>query len=297
MPVGSEDRREVGADTVFVMPVGPACRQEFVADTVESIRHFAPMARIILVDDSQRKLGSELAKQYELVVLVARVHGVFGNLYLNLSDGFREALVQPFRVLVRLDTDALITGSGFEARAIELFDADPQLGSLGSHRIAFDGGIRSAGWAKRRILTYLTVRGWARPRAMLVVIGLLQRARRHDYVLGDSVQGGAALYRYEAVKELNESDLLGRAELARIGLQEDYIFGLCLYSIGYHLGEFGSRFDDLPMGVDWRVLPAAPQELIELGKSIVHSTKSFNDMDEASIRREFRVERDRPPNG
>jgi hypothetical protein len=45
------------------------------------------------------------------------------------------------------------------------------------------------------------------------------------------------------------------------------------------------------MGVDWRVLPAAPKELMELGKSIIHSTKSFGLMDEQAIRDEFRSAR------
>jgi hypothetical protein len=288
--------QHVGRDTVFVIPVGPVCRPEFVADTIESVRHYAPSARVILVDDSRRGLGVELGERYQVTVLEARAHGVFGNLYLNLSDGLREALVQPFRILVRLDTDALVTGSDFEAKAIKLFDADHQLGSLGSYKLGFDGvGVRSTRWAKQRIITYFAVRAWARPRAALVVVGLLLRAYKNGYHLGDSVQGGAAVYRYEAVVALNECGLLGRSELAGIGLHEDYIFGLCLFSIGYRLGEFGNKFDDLPMGVDWRVLPAAPSELMELGKSIIHSTKGFEAMDEQAIRSEFRSARRQDP--
>ena len=103
--------------------------------------------------------------------------------------------------------------------------------------------------------------------------------------------GGAAVYRYESIVGLSRTHLLGRADLASIGLQEDHIFGLSLLAIGYHLGEFGDKFDDLPMGVDWRTLPASPKELIELGKSIIHSTKGFESMDEEAIRREFRAAR------
>jgi hypothetical protein len=270
------------------------CQLDFVADTIDSILYFAPSARIILIDDSQRGLAADLTQHYELSVLEARVHGVFGNLYLNLSEGFREALSKPFRILVRLDTDALITGSAFEARALELFDEDLQLGLLGSHRLSFNcDGVRSASWARHRILEYLAVRSWTRPRAALTITRMLARARKYGYTLGDSVQGGAAVYRYEAIAALDEHGLLGRSDLAGMGLQEDYIFGLCLYSLGYHLGEFGSRFDDLPMGVDWRVLPASPKELMELGKSIVHSTKRFEEMDEQAIRDEFRTARRR----
>ncbi len=292
MSIDPEKRRNVGADSVFVIPVGPKCRPDFVTDTIDSIRYFAPTARIILVDDSRRGLGIKLGERYQLTVVEARARGVFGGLYLNLSDGFKEALTRPFRILVRLDTDALIAGSDFEVKAIELFDSDPHLGSLGSFRVGYDRiGVRNAGWAKRRILLYLAVRAWTNPRAAHKFVGLLLRARKHGYMLGDSIQGGAAIYRYEAVAALDENGLLGRAELFRTGLQEDYIFGLCLYSIGYQLGEFGNRYDDLPMGVDWRTLPAAPQELLELGKSIIHSTKNFETMDEQAIRNEFRSAR------
>lgn len=284
----------VGSDTVFLIPVGPNCRPDFVSDTIESILHFAPMSRVIVVDDSRRGLGTTLAKRYRLTALDARAHGLFGNLYLNLSDGFRAALAQPFRILVRLDTDALISGSDFEGKALMRFDSDQSLGSLGSYRTGYSGvGIRSARWAKRRILYFLAIRSWTQPRAALMICRLLLRAHKQGYKLGDSIMGGAAVYRYEAVAALEENGLLGRAELAATGLHEDYIFGLCLFSIGYHLGEFGNRFDDLPMGVDWGALPATPKELMELGKSIIHSTKSFGEMDEQSIRTEFRTARNK----
>lgn len=87
--------------------------------------------------------------------------------------------------------------------------------------------------------------------------------------------GAAAIYSHAAVASLEEAHLLGRVELAETGLQEDYIFGVCLISIGLQLGEFGKKYDDLPMGVDWRTLPASPNELLQLGKSIIHSTKIF----------------------
>jgi|SRR5665213_1159058 len=289
MSISPDGPRDVGIDTVFVIPVGPDCQPDFVADTIESIRYFAPLARIIVVDGSRRDLGVKLALRYQLTVLEASASGLYGSLYLNLSDGFREALTRPFRILVRFDTDALIAGSDFEAKAIGCFDLDQYLGSLGSFRIGYDRiGIRSARWAQRRTLLYLASNAFINPRQTLMVVRLLLRAHKQGYKLGDAIMGGVAVYRYEAVEALNNADLLGRIELAKMGLQEDYIFGLCLFSIGYHLGEFGNRFDDLPMGVDWKTLPASPKELMERGKSMIHSTKNFEGMDEQAIRKEFR---------
>jgi hypothetical protein len=283
---------DVGSDSVFVIPVGPKCQTDFVSDTIESIHYYAPKARIVVVDDSRRGLGAELAERYNLTSLESRAHGLLGSLYLNLSDGFQEALTKPFKVLVRLDTDALISGSDFEAKAEGCFDFDQRLGSLGSFRVGYNRmGIRSRTWAKRRILRYLTTKGPFNPRQALLVARLVIRARRHGYKLGDSIMGGAAVYRYEAVVALDEAGLLGRPEFVDTGLQEDHIFGLCLFSLGYQLGEFGDQYDDLPMGVDWIGLPASPEELLKHGKSIIHSTKSFGTMDERAIREAFRATR------
>ena len=159
-------RHRVGSDTVFVIPVGPNCREDFVADTLDSIVYFAPQARIIVVDDSQKGLGLELSTRFMLTTLETQVHGLFGNLYLNLSRGFEEALAQPFRILIRLDTDGLIAGSDFERKAEERFQSSRRLGSLGSFRIGYDRqGTRDRSWAKRQILKFLVTRAVTRPRA------------------------------------------------------------------------------------------------------------------------------------
>lgn len=274
------------------MPVGPRCHRAFVVDTIESVRFFAPRARIVLVDDTRSSLGAELGEAFQLAVVPAPAHGLYGSLYLNLSAGFKEALSQPFRILVRLDTDALIAGDDFEAKAIECFQSDPHLGSLGSFRIGYNRiGVRETKWAKRRILLFLVLRSWMHPRTGAMIAGLLYRARKNGYKLGESIMGGAAIYSYEAISALNDAGLLGQTGLTKMGLHEDYIFGLCLMAEGYQLGEFGDKYDDLPMGVAWKGLPASPKELMERGKSIIHSTKGFESMDEESIRREFRSAR------
>jgi hypothetical protein len=263
-----------------------------VVDTIESVRFYAPMARIVIVDDSRRPLGAELGELFQAAVVAAPAHGLYGSLYLNLSAGFKEALNQPFKILLRLDTDALIAGDDFEKKAIEAFQSDLRLGSLGSFRIGYNRvGVRNSDWAKRRIIAFLAFRSWRRPRAALVIARLIYRAHRNGYKFGDAIMGGAAIYRYEAVVALRDADLLGRTELTQMGLQEDYIFGICLFALGFQLGEFGDKYNDLPMGVAWKSLPASPRELTQLGKSIIHSTKGFESMDEETIRREFRSAR------
>jgi hypothetical protein len=290
--MNQQGQSTVGSDTVFVIPVGPRCQPDFVADTIESVRFFAPRARIIIVDDNGSELIIDLERRFRVSVVEAAAHGLYGSLYLNLSAGFREALDEPFRILVRLDTDALIAGDDFEEKAIEAFQSDSQLGSLGSFRFGYNRvGIRDTSWAKRRILIFFALRSWVRPRAALMIAKLLARARKNGYVFGESILGGAVVYRREAIAAMNEADLLGRKELTAMGLQEDHIFGICLFSLGYQLGEFGDQFDDLPMGVRWNGLPASPKELMERGKSMIHSTKGFESMDEESVRSQFRSAR------
>lgn len=284
--------RSAGSDTVFVIPVGPKCRYDFVADTIESIRHFAPGARIIAVDDSLGETAADLASHYPITVVPTHVHGSFGNLYLNLSAGFIEALNEPFEILIRLDTDALVAGSDFEAKAIERFRRARRIGSLGSFRVGYDRiGIRDRTWAKRRLQRFLVANSLIHPRKVAFVLTLILRAMPKGYKMGDGIMGGAAVYSHEALVALRDAKLLGRGELADTGLQEDYSFGLALYAIGYRLDEFGDRDDDLPMGVNWKGLPASPEELLRRGKSLIHSTKFFEDLDEAEIRQRFRSAR------
>ena len=69
--MNQESKSDVGADTVFVIPVGPRCRPDFVADTIESVRFFAPRARIIVVDDTGREQSIELAEHSHVSVVKA----------------------------------------------------------------------------------------------------------------------------------------------------------------------------------------------------------------------------------
>jgi hypothetical protein len=120
---------------------------------------------------------------------------------------------------------------------------------------------------------------------------LIGRALRHGYELGESVLGGACLYSHRGLSALSRAGLLGDRALARTGLEEDHIFALALRSLGFDFAGFGSRHDDLPMGVKWIGLPASPEELISKRKAIIHSTRTWNDLDEAAIREIFACHR------
>jgi hypothetical protein len=85
MSVTTELRGNVGSDPVFVIPIGPNCQSLLIADSIESIRFFSPKARIILVDDSGRRLGTELGDRFQATVREAPSRCIWGT----LSEPFR----------------------------------------------------------------------------------------------------------------------------------------------------------------------------------------------------------------
>jgi hypothetical protein len=276
------------ARLVVVLPIGPRCQPEFVADTLESVDCYSvPDRRLLLLDNSGRGTAQKFADRPRTEVLVTPWRGSGGALYMSLSAGFTAALREPFDVLLRLDTDALVASAGYETRAAQYFGQHPRTACLGSYRTSYDGGMRSFAPPRRQLRSYFVRRSVRQPVAAARVALIMARALRHGYELGESVLGGACLYSYRGLSALSRAGLLGCQALARTGLEEDHIFALALRSVGFDFAEFGSRDDDLPMGVKWAGLPASPEELISQRKAIIHSTRSWHDLDEAAIRNVF----------
>lgn len=272
---------------VVVIPIGPNCRPEFVADTIASVDHFSPARRLLLLDDSGRGTGNTVAASVDAEVLEVSSNGLAGGLFATLGVGFSAALRQPFDVLLRLDTDALVTGSSFATQAAETFQRTPTVATLGSYRLSYSGGNRSFGQVRKKLIreAYL---GFGDRELAQQLRGLLRHARKNGYKLGESVMGGVALYSHASIAALEAEGLLADPVLSRSTLQEDHLFALCLAALGFTLMDFGTIGDSLPMGVKHRGLPAKPEELVRDGRSLVHSTKFFQDMDEVVIRDEFR---------
>lgn len=273
---------------VVVVPIGPRCEPQFVSDTLDSLDYYSvPDRRLLLLNNSGRAIDHEILERPLTEVVATPWRGTHGALYLSLSAGFAAALHEPFDVLLRMDTDALVAGSGYEAQAARHFATHPRTACLGSHRTNYDGGTRSVAWARRQLARYLLRRPVRNPRSAGRVALLLARALRHGYQPGECVLGGACLYSHRAVSALSRAGLLGDQALAQTGLEEDHIFALALRSLGFDFAEFGSRDDDLPMGVKWVGLPASPHELICKRKKIIHSTRSWDELDEDAIRKIF----------
>jgi hypothetical protein len=272
-----------------VIPVGPEARPDFLSDSIESIRHYTEGARIILVDDSGKAVTRGPAGEYGAEVLTTPGNGPQGGLYLSLSLAFEAALTSPFDLLLRLDTDALVAGSGFEATAVGFFAQHPEVGCIGSHRYDYLGRRRSRRPQNIQILRTLT-EGWlSSPLSSATLARLLAQAKkgRHDYQLGESVLGGACLYSPKAIETLSSQQLLGIRRLHHVGLGEDHLFAILLAVAGFGLADMARKQDGPIFGVKHVGLPASPEELIGEGKCLIHSVRSWGEMGEAEIRERF----------
>jgi O-methyltransferase len=272
-----------------VMPVGPKCNPRFIDDTLASIEYYAqPGWRLILLDDSRRTgLCRSLRGSADATIIQARAGGVRGGLYLNLSDGFLSALEQPFDILLRIDTDGLVIGGGFEEASASFFRTHPLVGCLGRHDRNYDGTPYDRSWGREQIRRHLTV-GWRRtPATSAMLARLVVRATLHGYRPGECVLGGVCIYSRSAIEKLRDHDLLADSRLGRASLEEDHLFGLALRACGMRLSDFGSASDTLPIGGQHSGLGASPSALVEAKKALIHSTRFWNQMDETSIRADF----------
>ena len=272
-----------------VVPVGPSHDMKFVRDTIDSVGQFLPTSRLIVLDDTGGDAFRQVTPAHAAVIVTPDGYqGLEGQLYRRLSLGFREALRQPFDLLLRLDTDAVLLGGTFAERATRIFTENPRIGALGSYRRNYDGTPRSYSWPAWRIRRMLTAEARRDPARALRIGRLVLRAHRHGgYVRGEFIQGGATIYSAAAIRALERAGLLDDKRVARSGMQEDHIFGLCLRSLGFEMLDFGTAYDDLPFGLTWQGLPASPEELVGAGKEIIHSTKSFGPREEPEIRAVF----------
>ena len=71
---------------------------------------------------------------------------------------------------------------------------------------------------------------------------------------------------------------------------EDHFLGLATRAVGMRTGDFA--LDGAPLAVRWRGLPGEPADLLNQGKLVVHSVKSYGEFDGEAARARFRAARD-----
>lgn len=302
------------ADLVIMMPVGPTCKLEYIKDTLDSMFHYRSCSTaVVILDDSGIGTGDKLRELSSdiFVVQTPQRRGKGFGLYLTFSQGFHHILENfDFKVVLRSDTDALITGYGAELEAMKVFDEEPNIGILGSWKITCMGERREFGPQGREIrlavnplrcllhrdrtigllkradwrgLWRMTANAWPLRKLFLV-------ARANGYEPGEHCMGGVCFYSERCIRQLAERGVLGRTEFCTCFVEEDHIFGLLVYAAGMRLGDFATG--EKPMGLKWSGLPCSPKELHARKKKIIHSTKCFTDINEQEIRRQFRAWRE-----
>lgn len=286
-------------DLIVVIPVGPNCKIAFIEDSINSIKYYCLCTyKIILIDDSKKDSGAILKKNYPEIDIITnqQQYGLLGGLYIALSHAFTYALDNyQFKVLLRMDTDALITGFNPQEEAIRMFENNPKIGIAGFVKRGkeprdFAGNPVENYWPMHQITTYaLTWKFLSKPKANLALRKLLIKALLNGYAMGENVFGGAYMVSELFLQKLREAKMLPDYGIRKIYLEEDHIFGLLAKAVDFELGDLETG--NLPFGVSWRSLPASPEELHQRGKKIIHSTKIWKDMTEADIRKFFSEKR------
>lgn len=283
-------------DLIIVMPIGPNGSLNFINDTLESIEHyFSCRYKLIILDDSQKGIGEEVHRMHPHaeVLKTEKNRGANAGLYINLCLAYRHAFEQyDFELLLKIDDDALVTGIGADREALQFFRETPQVGMAGLYQtnesyINFLGNKVYNTWPRKQLLkdtcTWKLIR---RPIANLTLRKLFFKALRRGYEIGENIQGGAYFMSRSCLEKLYEANYLPEYNLGTVNLGEDHLLSLLTKLVGFKLGDLSSG--DMPLGTAWKGLPASPEVLHAKGKKIIHSTKSWQDLDEEQIRGYFK---------
>jgi len=285
-------------DIIVVIPVGPNTDPGFIADTINSFTHYTRSSyRIIIADDSQQGLGAQVKKTFPDLDIVStrKSMGAMAGLYITLSLAFRHAVERyAFKLLFKIDTDALVIGAEPEKEALQLFEEHPRMAIAGQYPLDYHGHPWDVGWPRARIVNgTMTWKFIRRPVPNILLRKLYIRALANGYRTGESVFGGAYFMGETFLKTLLEHRFLPNLLLGKLNMGEDHLFALLAKSLGFELGDLSAG--RLPFGCAWKGLPVSPEQLKKDGKKIIHSTRSWQDMKEADIRNFFIKQRQLAP--
>jgi hypothetical protein len=278
-----------------VGPVGPTHRLEDILDTISSVLYYTSSDRKIIIQDnsSSHNVGAQLLEIFpELIVIrTPQNYGLSGGLYKaeSLAYLFAHTMFN-FQALMRMDTDALVIGEGLEDDAAAFFQANPNVGQIGTYMIGTNGEVSEFSWPRQQLLHEIGIRGKLEDAERAEFLRkLVSEAQIHGYQPGEHIIGGVSILNPRFIEKLVDQGLLLREELRRSVLQEDHIYSMLVKAVGMDLGEFGGP--EHPLANRWKGLPASPQQLVEMGKKVIHSVRFWQDMKEPEIREFFRARR------
>lgn len=282
------EKKEV--NVIAVLPIGP---NDPGMDTIESIfLYMNESVHIIAIDDSKNPTTRErLQKLGDRITILEPVgQGLRGGLWTSLASAYKYAVENfNFKMLLRIDTDALVIDFGLEDDVEAAFRNDSKIGMLGSYKIDCNGDKNSFLISMNTIWRESGIRGIVRPRRRKLLRSWLKLARKGGYHLGQYILGGANFQSYASVKAMAEAGYLDTDLFLDSGVGEDYLFTILTFACGFKGADFVTG--DFPMGLRWQGLPDSPENLVKRKKKIIHSIKFWEDMDQTSIRAFFAEKR------
>lgn len=289
----------------ILLPVGPREPLHFVTDTLDSIAfHIGPeQSTVWIVDDTRKpdlcravknRAGIELVQSLDLRHERASNRQNYGPLIANEIHALhRIRSAMTFDILLKMDVDALVTGDHPERNIADFFARHPRVGIVGAHRIRGDGSDKTHAIAlkSRQLRTEQSFsrRFFRRLPHARYLHRLTARARRHGYVDGDTVTGGAYAMPYACAMAICQLDLEKTLSLRFSQLSEDTLMALCASACGFQLGDMPSSQNIF--SVNWRGLPMPVDRVLKTGMKILHPVRGDASMPEADVRKFFQQAR------
>jgi hypothetical protein len=267
------------------VPAGPG-DWEPLRDTLESIlRYEGDDVKAIVVDDDSTDCRRERVRaEFPQVEVVRRrlPSGGPPNNYPVVADGIRFAHERySFEVLIKMDTDALVTGTSPVAAAAELFGREPETGMAGTFRVRMDGAPEDFEW-DHWVLPH--TERWSRPAR-----ALMRRARAGGYD-GAKIHGGIYAVSGRAVETIAAAGDLDWGAPWWTPLGEDFWLSMVVLANGMRLGSLGGPGESF--AVASKYTPVAKERVLADRVLAIHSVRrGLDGEDEATMRAYFAAAR------
>lgn len=265
----------------LIIPVGPG--KDTVLDTLASIECYCPEPHIVvLVDDctqdgtyealcAKRRSNWHILRNDRPMGVWRLVHSLCLAYRFILSD-------TDCNLVLRLDQDALLIGSGVISDAIDYISLNPAVGLFGVYAHDYNRP-RSFNMHESQIKKEL---GW--PRKLLGLApswaNLLATAERRGYQRGDNVFGGAYFVTRQCLDGMRKLGALDIPYRWHSRLMEDVYYSMAAVAAGFKLGHFGAP--EGPLCLEWRGLPLPAEDMVGTGYKVVHSVDKGKNTDRAS---------------
>lgn len=266
--------------TVDAVIAIPFCEKEYdiLLDTIRSVEYYVKEKHhIIAIDDfSPSRLDERLRKEMPRITVLRnpRRQGGRSGLYITQASACKHALDNfNFGIYIKMDTDALMCGSGLVTEALARLKAAPRVGMLGSYTARADNKPRN--WYRWKAVLLYESSPIRRLLKKPVLWGdTIKAARKQGYDLGENVLGGCYIISsrcLEAMRTRGYLDYEYDNVLTHSTMGEDVIYSLYCKASGFDIADFGRPGDPMVIALD--VVPMTKEEVMAEGKSIIHSVK------------------------